>query len=987
MSEAAPQFFDAQGKPLTGAALAQAWHAGTAHVAEGSAVHMLDENGDLRLVPAERVQAARSKGYQPAPEKLVAEHQLQKEHGGAAEQTLAGGEGLARGATLGLSDVALNAALGDDYSKRAGERKEANPYTAGASQLVGAIAPSLVTGGEAEVASGAELAAGAAEATEGAEAVSGARAALNAGIDGARATTRIAGAPVRAVAKAGSLVEHGILSGLKGLGYTGESFATRTAAKGLAYAGAGAVEGAAFGAGDTISESYLKGEPLTSEALVASLGRNALFGGAIGGGLGTLGELAPAALGKVLPDKEKLEQFAYERAGKQLGQDFEKVGRRKGVEAAAEAKNVVAKDLLDYEIKTGPNAGKTVLQASHNPTDISLGITTARQEIGAARRGVIEGIDAAVAANPEIAAQAAPDIGEYLSRVKAEVTEPLRASKAPSIQRLADRVDRELSGLAAEHAAGGAPEFSVNVGAFDRSTMRDASFDHLRAHPEEANRLGPPRIDIYEGETPALGDGRHRMALAMERGDTSIPAEIVHYDGEGNRLSSEVRDVRLSSEPGTRPRDAVSLLPTPATAPTFQDLLKVRQDLREVFQPAAPAGGGLPPPPPKSAKYLEKAERILADYIDEKAAHALTAMGEDANGYRELTRQYSSFATMDQIAQKQAARYAKNRTVSLTDHMLGLGGFLAAIGSGNVGALSAMGMGGAASVANKMMRERGNAVLSDIAYRISKKDSLVDAAAHALATSSENLTRPIEIAQEAAGHKGREHLADSGYVPLGAVALKKDFDEARERVQQLSVPEHQQAQIAHATASVHNEYPEAAAGMAQQLLKTHQYLASALPQIQGGSPMQPLAKKPALVPPREMQRFLSKVNAALSPESVIKDIAKGRLDRDAVDTVREVYPSIFQQLQERVMQNIAANKEALPYARVVHVSDVFDFNGDTSMSPARLPGIQAAIAQINAPPPNVKAPGAPGPTKRPRPGTPKLGKPYNLPGQATAGEH
>ena len=53
-------FVDATGKPLEGAELEKAWAEGTAHVAAGTGVHMLDEYGDLRLVPAERVAAARA---------------------------------------------------------------------------------------------------------------------------------------------------------------------------------------------------------------------------------------------------------------------------------------------------------------------------------------------------------------------------------------------------------------------------------------------------------------------------------------------------------------------------------------------------------------------------------------------------------------------------------------------------------------------------------------------------------------------------------------------------------------------------------------------------------------------------------------------------------------------------------------------------------------------------------------------------------------
>ncbi len=95
------------------------------------------------------------------------------------------------------------------------------------------------------------------------------------------------------------------------------------------------------------------------------------------------------------------------------------------------------------------------------------------------------------------------------------------------------------------------PELRVNVDAVAKSSgMRKESFDYLRANPKEANRLGPPRIDVWPDAGPVVGDGRHRMTIAFERGERSIDANVVHYDGEGNVISEGVKTVRLIHEPG-----------------------------------------------------------------------------------------------------------------------------------------------------------------------------------------------------------------------------------------------------------------------------------------------------------------------------------------------------------------------------------------------------------------------------------------------------
>lgn len=104
---------------------------------------------------------------------------LQAEHGGIGGQALAGLEGFGRGATLGLSDVAAEAASGlaaslggPDVERAAAPglgaplsdesvfsqaydaaradiqaRRAANPVTAGLSEVAGAIAPTLLSGG------------------------------------------------------------------------------------------------------------------------------------------------------------------------------------------------------------------------------------------------------------------------------------------------------------------------------------------------------------------------------------------------------------------------------------------------------------------------------------------------------------------------------------------------------------------------------------------------------------------------------------------------------------------------------------------------------------------------------------------------------------------------------------------------------------------------------------------------------------------------
>lgn len=74
---------------------------------------------------------------------------LDREFGGAGHQALAFGAGLARGATFGLSDVALAELGGEEYRSALQAYRELHPGTSTAGELVGALAVPLPGAGEA----------------------------------------------------------------------------------------------------------------------------------------------------------------------------------------------------------------------------------------------------------------------------------------------------------------------------------------------------------------------------------------------------------------------------------------------------------------------------------------------------------------------------------------------------------------------------------------------------------------------------------------------------------------------------------------------------------------------------------------------------------------------------------------------------------------------------------------------------------------------
>jgi hypothetical protein len=192
------------------------------------------------------------------------------------------------GLTVGGSDVLLGAALSDAEKERLRSDRAANPIVSTVSNVVGGLAPALLTGGTSSAASAAALT------------PAGAVARLGAGI-----------------AKAGE--------GAGALTRVGRSIA------------GGAVEGTLQSAGDAAGELALSKDPLTFERISSTLSSKMLFGGAVGGAAGGLGKLAEIGLTKAKGVLDAAAEGGAARANA-LGTADDLVGLdAKGLRAAREA--------------------------------------------------------------------------------------------------------------------------------------------------------------------------------------------------------------------------------------------------------------------------------------------------------------------------------------------------------------------------------------------------------------------------------------------------------------------------------------------------------------------------------------------------------------------------------------------------------------------------------------------------------------------------
>lgn len=727
---------------------------------------------------------------------------------------------------------------------------------------------------------------GASAGVEGAEAAgAGTEAAQGAGA--LRTAANVATSVPRGIAGAGSLVERGVERGLEGLGYEGKTLLGRTAARGASLAAGGATEGGLYGAQGAISEQALNDHDQTAENLLAGMGHGALLGAALGGSIGAGSEILSYGARRALGESaDSLGGIIHSRGGKIVG-NSSKGTFEHGLDSAGED-----------EGGEGEGGGEGALtRLARNQGLRSIGTQAQIQKLGGRAVGN--------EAEQRIAATADDLLGYKIQTGELKGTPLLE--KGDNAADIAEKITYAKK----------------EVGAARQGVMEQ--LDEAMSAPVAANDAGQFGVQgMAASAAPSVDEFQNQVR----------EAEWYKALKNSKPLRSQFRAVE--SELNTL---------NPADENSFLKLNQWGRDLREKFQPPTPTGGGLPPQPPKSAKYLEKLERSMADYIDTKAQTALQALGEDPNKYTELTRQYSSLSKLGAMAQKTVNR--GNRMLSPSDQGLGAAGFLASVVSGHP--LAGILGGGATAIANNLLRTRGNSVIAGLARDASDMEGTLERTAHHLADKTVEGTGILSSIEGGKESGGSDSSAPAQSLPRVASigALTKQYTETVNRVRELAEPQNAASHISPLLAGVTNQYPDIGATASQKLLGMYLDLKKGIP-MPSMTPDQSLTPQAvqARVPPMFMQDYMSRVRGTTAPRAVLNDLGKGILDRTALDAVKANYPKTFDALRKRVTELVASRHDELPYQKTVFLSMAFGFIGDQSLQPQKLESIQQTFATM-----------------------------------------
>lgn len=396
-------------------------------------------DGTVGTVPADELGQALESGAEQVTPDVLKRAELEAKYGDLKGEALAAGAGAARGLTFGLSDAALTS-IDPSLRDPLNALREVNPTASLGGEIVGAVAPTLFTGGAGAVGTAA----------------------------------RTAGAIPRGAAALGGLAERGAaaLVGRAATSTLGQ------AAQGAVRIGArGAVEGALYGTGHEISEAALGDYEATAERLMAGAKQGALAGLAVGGALGAAGPLVRGAAKRVadvaesidVPSiqapggvRQKLSEMAEERAFKSLSPT--KVDERAAQRFAGDPKNVGegARKIGRHMLEELPGEmGKRFELATTQ--DIAEAAGRRRDAIGKKLGGMLDDLDQIADKAPDGAVPAnmngamRPRADMIAQRVNDEIIAPMR--ELPGYEGIANNVQAYVESLVMK-TGGGEVSFS-----------------------------------------------------------------------------------------------------------------------------------------------------------------------------------------------------------------------------------------------------------------------------------------------------------------------------------------------------------------------------------------------------------------------------------------------------------------------------------------------------------------------------------------------
>lgn len=346
------------------------------------------------------------------------------------------------------------------------------------------------------------------------------------------------------------------------------------------------------------------------------------------------------------------------------------------------------------------------------------------------------------------------------------------------------------------------------------------------------------------------------------------------------------------------------------------------QGLKEEIGKVAYPMGRNPPIVTPKVEIAQKAYRIVNEALDKAVDTAASQVG-DGGLLKELQDARRSYAVAKKAGKALGEKVSSeqgNKLFGLTDTIAGIG-----IGSG-VGAIPA-----AATVLGKKALEKyGNQIIATANF-----DGLL-AAEQALKRVQKKLASiPEAIDAMSSGGKGTSRVSTIGAFSRllqNSLDRNESFSDLSRKITDPNANPRKMSDDVASVSSAFSNWGAPTVGSAFNLKMTQalQYLDANMPKPI--TPPNPFIKTKFKPSDADISSFERKLHTVMDPFSVIDDLKNGSVTKEQVDTLKVVYPKIYQQIQTRVIEHISSSETTVPYQNRLKLSLLLDLPLDPSLS-------------------------------------------------------
>lgn len=924
-------------------------------------ITVIDPSGQYGTIDLAEAAQAQEAGFRIAsPEEAQVFHDKEKYGEGGLNELKAGAAGAARGFTFGLSDVALTQSGAVDPETLAG-LKEYNPAASLGGEAAGVVGGLFMPVGA--IAKGVGLAA---------KGVAGGAAAR----EGALVASRLLN-PVRAVSEGTQAISRAALPAAERLvgrvvSKEASPLVAKVLSQGAASAAGSAVEGAAYGLGQSVSEAALGDPDLNGEKVLSNIGIGALLGGALGATARTGGvlfeEVATKADSVAQTLAKRLHGSPVDAQPGSLPSAFEQMGaapeyresilggfarQKPNAKAIQEASDTLGVQTFEGQISDskGIQYMDSMLMNAHNPTPAAL----ARQE---AFEGAIRKVETRLGdALGESTNLSQVEVGNAL---KKSLTEQIEKEVAP-ISELYDTIRQYHTAIPLSPKSGSA--IARNISRLDDVRLSKSSPQAGIARRVAEDLPGLKTVDDVKRYKTLLNDSLSPAASPAERRVVGQIAEKLSSLEESTILRFAKKEMKAG--PAKEKIEALIGMRGEANA-SYRGLMEKVGELSEKLGK-------------KRVRGVTSALEFIDDLTPEKVASRLFDK-KDSEFLGWFSKTFPNEAGLLGQFQRSAIRDA-----ALTDGKLQINNVLRQVDKlspevkrllfspEHLKTLDAAGtwMESLPKHFNPSMTSKGlgyaDALSSPISYAVAsmrdqgmKKliEGFVEKTGGAEAQQLKTLIRMErrfqDMAQKiASGAKSAINATSKVSIAAAtghtrtATLEEKDYEKIATKLNEVAAsPEAMTAALEQSTSRLYEVAPNTSGGVHMAMIRATGFLKSKLPETPKSTLLGPELKPSK----SELAQFNRYFQVVKDPLEAFKQIESNSLTPETVETLQAVYPKLYLDMKAAVLDQITSKiskKTTIPYPKRIMLSLFLGQDLDPSTETAAIQSTQLAIASAN----------------------------------------